>query len=109
DEVLFYDFNINPYSSHALQQDEEKVYTGEMFLYVNSNSHELYCVEGGEYTTYPNPEYPPCSPNHLEGELFWVRYVPTWDVAQDGVGNDINPDTTLAGTYDLQIERRDNQ
>src|SRR5690606_29058005 len=70
DEVLFYDYDINP-NSHALQQGEEKVYTGRIFVYVNSNTHHLHCAEGGELTTYPNLQYLPCGPTPLEGELFY--------------------------------------
>jgi hypothetical protein len=108
DEVLFYDFNINPnaYQDSHAHLMQGVVYTGLMFISVNSSTHNVQCAYGGELTMYPNQDYLPCGDNTLtEGDQFFFgRYVPTWDVVQDGYANDVAPDGTLIGTFDLQIE-----
>src|SRR5690606_33266398 len=75
DEVLFYDFDINPNYElpddlRSLQQDV-RVYTGHMWVHVNTDSHDIHCAEGGEMTMYPNQEYLPCGPGPHDGDQFF--------------------------------------
>ena len=112
DEVLFYDFDINPdyfqsnELSHELQQ-AKRIYTGHMWVSVNSNTHVIQCAQGGTMTMYPNTDYLPCGPGPHDGDqFFYSRYVPNWDEVQDGFASDIAPDGTLIGMFDLQIDMR---
>jgi len=111
DNVLFYDYDINPHwfeSDTSLMQTV--VFTGRVWIEVNSPTHSIYCAYGGELTMYPNIEYLPCgdSPLNEQEQKFYGRYVPTWDVAQDGYAQDVDQDGNLVGTFDLQIEMTSN-
>ncbi len=91
-----------------LQQGGTKYYRGKMWVTIDSTQWRMLCATGGEYTAYVVDEYfpAPCGSYPLEyGDgRFYAHYVPTWDLLQDELGNDIHPNGTLIGSYDIKIQ-----
>lgn len=96
-------------NSIELQQapGDTRHYRGKMWVTINSTQWRMLCATGGEYTAYVVAAYFPegCGTWGLEqGDTrFYAHYVPTWDLFQDEIGNDIHHSGTLIGSYDIEI------